>query len=220
MGCGHYRDPYLDRAWFDRHTVEAIADEMVRDVEEGVRDTGIKAGIIGEIGADRWYVSAAEERSFRAAARAHLRTGLTISTHAARWPVGLEQLQLLTGEGADPRRVIIGHADSVPLPDYHLALARQGCYVCFDAIGNGTPYDLRRTVDYVIALVRAGFGAQILLSHDTFLRGQLRADGGPGYTYLLTDFLPLLIAAGLEEAEVRRFVTANPRAALTGEPLT
>jgi predicted metal-dependent phosphotriesterase family hydrolase len=220
MGCGHYRDPYLDRAWFDRHAVEAIADEMVRDVDEGVRDTGIRAGIIGEIGADRWYVSATEERSFRAAARAHLRTGLTISTHAARWPVGLEQLHLLTEEGADPRRVIIGHADSVPLPDYHLALAKQGCYVSFDAIGNGTPYDLRRTVDYVIALVRAGFGAQILLSHDTFMRGQLRADGGPGYTYVLTDFLPLLIAAGLEEAEVRRFVTANPRAALTGEPLT
>jgi predicted metal-dependent phosphotriesterase family hydrolase len=218
MGCGHYRDPYLDRAWFDRHSVEAIADEIVRDVDEGVRDTGIRAGIIGEIGADRWYISAAEERSFRAAARASLRTGLTISTHAARWPVGLEQLRLLTGEGADPRRVIIGHTDSVPLPDYHLALARQGCYVSFDGIGTGTPYDLRRTVDYVVALVRAGFGSQVLLSHDIFLRGQLREDGGPGYAYLLTDFLPLLTAAGLEEDEVRGFVTANPRAALTGEP--
>jgi len=50
------------------------------------------------------------------------------------------------------------------------------------------------------------------------MRGQLRADGGPGYTYLLTDFLPLLIAAGLDEEEVRRYVTVNPRAALTGEP--
>ena len=66
--------------------------------------------------------------------------------------------------------------------------------------------------------MRAGFGAQVLLSHDIFMRGQLRADGGPGYTYLLTDFLPLLIASGFEEEEVRRFVTANPRSALTGEP--
>jgi predicted metal-dependent phosphotriesterase family hydrolase len=108
----------------------------------------------------------------------------------------------------------------LPLPDYHLALAKQGSYVSFDAIGNGTPYDLRRTVDYVVALVRAGFGSQILLSHDIFMRGQLHADGGPGYTYLLTDFLPLLIAAGLDEEEVRRYVTVNPRAALTGEPST
>src|SRR5215475_1005268 len=111
MGCGHYRDPYLDRDWFDRTAVDAIADQIVLDITDGVRGTGVRAGIIGEIGADRLYISAAEERSFRAAARAHLRTGLTISTHAARWPVGLEQLQLLTEEGADPRRVIIGHAD-------------------------------------------------------------------------------------------------------------
>jgi predicted metal-dependent phosphotriesterase family hydrolase len=217
MGCGHYRDPYLDRDWFDRHAVDAIADEIVADIEEGVRGTGIRAGIIGEIGADKWYISAAEERSFRAAARAHGRTGLTISTHAARWPVGLEQLKLLAEEGVDPRRVIVGHADTVPLPDYHLALARQGSYVSFDSIGTGTPYDLDRAVDYVMALVRAGFGAQVLLSHDVFLRGHLRADGGPGYGYLLTDFLPMLEAASLDPEEIRGFVTTNPRAALTGE---
>ncbi len=115
MGCGHYRDPYLDRNWFDRMAVDAIADEIVRDLTEGVGGTGIRAGIIGEIGADRHYISAAEERSFRAAARAHLRTGVTINTHAARWPVGLAQLRLLAEEGVDPRRVIIGHTDSVPV---------------------------------------------------------------------------------------------------------
>lgn len=217
MGCGHYRDPYLDRDWFDRHAVDAIADELVRDIEEGVGGTGIRAGVIGEIGADKSYVSAAEERSFRAAARAQLRTGLTISTHAARWPVGLDQLALLTAEGVDPRRVIIGHADTVPLPEYHLELARSGCYVSFDSIGTGTAYDLRRVVDYILALVRAGHAGQILLSHDVFLRGHLLADGGCGYGYLLTSFLPLLTQAGLDQEEARQLVTANPRAALTGE---
>jgi predicted metal-dependent phosphotriesterase family hydrolase len=216
MGCGHYRDPYLNRDWFDRHAVDAVADEIVAEIEEGANGTGIRPGIIGEIGADKWYISAAEERSFRAAARAHLRTGLTISTHAARWPVGLEQARLLAEEGVDPRRVIIGHADTVPIPEYHLSLARLGCYVCFDSIGTGTDYDLSRAVDYVMALVRAGFSGQVLLSHDVFLRGHLRADGGPGYGYLLTDFLPLLIDAGLDAEEVRSFVTSNPVRALTG----
>src|SRR6267143_249850 len=75
--------------------VDLTPDEIGRDITEGVRGTGVRAGIIGEIGADRRYISAAEERSFRAAARAHLKTGLTISTHAARWPVGLAQLKLL-----------------------------------------------------------------------------------------------------------------------------
>jgi predicted metal-dependent phosphotriesterase family hydrolase len=216
MGCGHYRDPYLNRDWFDRHAVAAIAEEMIADIEEGVHQTGVRAGIIGEIGADRSYISAAEERSFRAAARAHLRTGLTISTHAARWPVGLEQLRLLAEAGVDPRRVIVGHADTVPSTDYHAALARTGSFVSFDSIGTGTPYDLRRVVDYVMAMVRSGFGGQVLLSHDVFLRGHLKADGGPGYGYLLTEFLPLLVEAGLDPEEVRSFVTANPQCALTG----
>ncbi len=216
MGCGHYRDPYLNHDWFNRHAVDAIAGQIVADIEEGVNGTGIRAGIIGEIGADKWYISAAEERSFRAAARAHLRTGLTISTHAARWPVGLEQVRLLAEEGVDPRRVIVGHADTVPIPDYHLNLARQGCYISFDSIGTGTPYDLSRAVDYVLALARAGFGDQVLLSHDVFLRGHLHADGGPGYGYLLTEFLPLLVEAGLDPEEVRSLVTVNPQRALAG----
>jgi len=215
MGCGHYRDPYLDRGWFDRTAVDAIAEGLVRDITEGVRGTGIRAGIIGEIGADRAYISAAEERSFRAAARAHLQTGLTISTHAARWPVGTAQLRLLAEEGVDPRHVIIGHTDSVPDPGYHLALVRQGCYVSFDSIGTGSPYDTRRAVDYVLELVRAGFGDQILLSHDVCLRDHLRACGGCGYAFVLTEFLPMLTAAGLDREQVAGFVTANPRAALT-----
>src|SRR5215469_17067832 len=211
MGCGHYRDPYLDRDWFDRHAVDAIADQIVADIEEGVGGTGIRAGIIGEIGADKWYISAAEERSFRAAARAHHRTGLTISTHAARWPVGLDQLDLLAEEGVDPRRVIVGHADSVPIPEYHLALAEQGCYVSFDGIGTGSRYDLDQAAGSVLDLVHAGFGDQILLSHDVCLRDHLRAHGGCGYGFLITEFLPMLEAAGLDDAQVRRFVTENPR---------
>ena len=216
MGCGHYRDPYLDRGWFDRTPVDAIADEIVRDITEGVRGTGVRAGIIGEIGADRRYISAAEERSFRAAARAHLKTGLTISTHAARWPVGLAQLKLLAEEGVDPGRVIVGHTDTVPIPGYHLALVEQGCYISFDSIGTGSSYDTHRAVDYVLDLVRAGFGSQILLSHDVCLRDHLRATGGCGYAYLLTEFLPLLTAAGLDQEQVRAFVTDNPVAALAG----
>lgn len=216
MGCGHYRDPYLNREWFDRTPVDAIAEEIVRDLTEGVGGSGVRAGIIGEIGADRGYISAAEERSFRAAARAHLRTGVTINTHAARWPVGLAQLRLLAEEGVDPRRVIVGHTDSVPVPGYQLDLVGQGAYVSFDSIGTGSPYHTRRAAEYVLDLVQAGFGSQILLSHDICLHDHLRAAGGCGYAYLLTEFLPMLTAAGLDQEQVRALTTDNPRAALSG----
>ncbi len=110
MGTGWYRDPFLDRQYFETHSTDEIAADIVRDIEVGVADTGVRAGVIGEIACDR-VITPAEERSFRAAARAHLRTGATISTHAARWPIGHAQLDILCQEGVDPGRVIIGHSE-------------------------------------------------------------------------------------------------------------
>jgi len=214
MGCGHYRDPYLDRDWFDRTSVDEIADLIVRELEEGVDDTGIRAGIIGEIGADKWYISAAEERSFRAAARAHLKTGVTITTHAARWPIGIPQLDILRAEGVDPRRVIIGHCDMVTIPDYHEAIARRGAYVEFDTIRGESEYDLEIRVSFVRNLINKGFIDRILLSHDVCLRSLLSISGGCGYDFIFTTFLPRLREAGVEDEEIQRITVLNPRDAL------
>lgn len=215
LGTGHYRDPYLDREWFDRHGADAIAELMVRDLESGFPGTEVKAGVIGEIGAEQWYVSAAEERSFRAAARAHLRTGVTVTTHAARWPVGLAQLDILTAEGVDPGRVVIGHCDMVPSPEYHLEVARRGAYVQFDTFHRCTePRALRSRVDAIMRLVRAGFLERVLVSHDMFLADHLGTAGGPGLTYITERLPAALAAAGLDAGETEQILVANPQAAL------
>lgn len=216
MGSGHYRFPYLDADALDRLSVDEVAEGIVRDLIEGVGDSKVRAGVIGEIGADKWYVSAHEERSFRAAARAHLRTGATITTHAARWPIGLAQLDLLEAEGVDPGSVIIGHCDTVPLPDYHLALARRGAFVQFDNIRGVTEFDTRRQVDYVMAMRDAGHLDRVLLSHDVCLRSHLAIAGGPGFTLVSRDFLPRLRACGVSDEEIRLLVVDNPRRALAG----
>ena len=216
MGSGWYRHPFLDRSYFDTHSTNEIAAAIVRDIEVGVDDTGVRAGLIGEIACDQ-YITPAEERSFRAAARAHLRTGVTITTHAARWPVGLPQLDILREEGVDPRRVIIGHSDMVLEPEYHLALARRGAFVQFDTIDGDSDYDNRLRVDFILNLMRAGFADRILLSQDICLRSQFKTYGGIGYDFLVTRFLPLLRQAGLAEDDIQQLIVDNPRRALTGE---
>ena len=214
MGSGWYREPYYDPEVYEKSTNQ-LADDIVRDILEGVDDTGIRAGIIGEIGSDdRRPISPAEERSFRAAARAQKRTGVTISTHAAFSRVGLEQLDLLMEEGVDPARVIIGHAGHMSDPDYHAALARRGAWVQFDRIRGMHEWDARRYVELIQEFLDRGFLRQLLLSHDVCMLPHLRAYGGTGYDFLLTDFVERLRGAGLSQREIDTLLIDNPRAAL------
>jgi predicted metal-dependent phosphotriesterase family hydrolase len=217
MGTGFYRHPFIDEAWMDRHSTDEVADLLVRDAREGIDGTGVRAGVIGEIGCDR-FLTPAEERSFRAAARAHHETGLTITTHAARWPVGLPQLRLLAEEGVAPGRVIVGHCDMVPDPDYHLALAERGAWVQFDNVQAGPELTLDRVVGYVRRLVDAGWGHRVLLSQDVCLVSHFRSMGGSGYGFVLREFVPRLEAAGIAPAVVRAMLTDNPARALVGAP--
>lgn len=214
-GTGFYRHPFLDEDWFDRHSTDEVADLLIADIRVGIDDTSVRAGIIGEIGCDR-YLTPAEERSFRAAARAHLETGLTITTHAGRWPVGIPQLRLLREEGVVPGRVIIGHCDMVLDQTYHLAIAEAGAWVEFDTIQADTDHVLDRTVAAIRALVDAGYEDRILLSQDVCLVSQFRAMGGSGYGYILREFRGRLQAAGIGEATIERFMVTNPARALTG----
>jgi phosphotriesterase-related protein len=225
IGCGLYRHQYYDSEWVDRMSTNSLADWIVRELIEGIDGTRIRAGIIGEIACDEW-ITAQEERVFRAAARAHQQTGVTISTHAARWPVGLAQLDLLAEEGVDPHRVIIGHCDTVAsvkwtsvnqVTDYHEALARRGAYVQFDTIRRTSDHDLDVRVRYVTNLLDKGYGSQILLSHDVCFRSALRAYGGGGYDFIFTDFIPRLQEARVTQEQINMLLIANPRRALTGE---
>jgi predicted metal-dependent phosphotriesterase family hydrolase len=220
MGSGWYRGAhYPAETLVDRRSVDALADEIVRDTTVGVAETGIRAGIIGEIGTDKPWLSAQEERVHRAAARAARRTGLAITTHAVQSTVGLDQLTVFEAEGADLSRVIIGHADSNPSLDYHLAIAGRGATIEFDFLGMSfTPLERHgegRIVDNLRELLSRGHVERILLSQDVCHDSQLCRYGGNGYTYLADTFLPRLRAAGVSDAEIRTITVDNPRRLLT-----
>ena len=137
MGSGWYRGAYYPaEAQIDRRSVDDLAAELVAEFRDGVRGTGVHPGIIGEIGTDKPWVSALEERVHRAAARAAVATGMAISTHAIMSPVGLAQLRIFEEEHVDPARVVIGHADSYPVLDHYLEILDRGANLEFDFIGH------------------------------------------------------------------------------------
>ena len=220
MGCGWYRGAYYPaEALIDRRSVDALADDLVAEARDGVGENGVRPGIIGEIGTDKPWLSAQEERVHRAAARAARRTGLAITTHGVLSAVGLEQLRVFEEEGADPTRVVIGHADSFPVLEHHLAILERGASVEFDFLGMSFNAVERhgegRVIDLLCELLSRGHVERVLLSQDVCNDSQLTRYEGNGYTYLAQTFLPRLREAGVSEAEIETMTVANPRRILT-----
>ena len=224
MGCGWYREAYYPaEARIDRRSVEDLADELVREASDGIAvpglDAAVRPGIIGEIGTDKPWLSAQEERVHRAVARASRRTGLAITTHAVMSDVGLAQLTVFEDEGADLSRVIIGHADSYPVLDHYLEIIRRGANLEFDFLGMSfTPQERLgepRIIDLLRELLSRGHADRLFVSQDVCHNAQLRHYQGNGYTYLQDTFLPRLRAAGVSAAEVDQLTIANPRRILT-----
>ena len=238
MGAGWYQKLYHP-ADMDRRTVEDMSDEIVRDVTVGVGGTGIRSGIIGEVGIEGNPITENEVKSIRASGRASRITGAPISFH--RGGLGRERLEvigILGEEGTDLTRVIFGHSDTISA-DYGLMLEllSHGVYIQFDLLGRvGVPLrfapaedDLRMfmtsagtamVADAIPRLIDAGYADRILLSQDVCTKMQLKRYGGTGYSFIMEKFLPEMRSRGVSEEHVRMMMVENPQRILTlVEPL-
>ncbi|WP_131735565.1 phosphotriesterase family protein [Actinomadura roseirufa] len=191
-----------------------LTRRLLTEIEDGLDGTGVRPGVIGEIGTGG-EPSADEERCLRAAAAAAVRTGLPLATHAHLGRGGLVQLDILTSEGLAPGRISIGHQDLLDDAATHRRLAAAGAYVAFDTIGKASYQSdevrLRRALD----LIEAGHAARLLLSNDVSRGGYLKANGGGGYGVVFDSFVPRLAAAGVDDVTLRMILHDNPIRFLT-----
>ena len=223
-GCGFYVE-IAHPTWVATASVEELRDHMLRDIQEGIDGTGIRAGIIGELGTS-YAVAPVEERVLQAGAQAQRRTGLAITVHmGGRAGESRRVLDILEEAGADPARVILDHMDD-DLADLeaHAAAAARGAYVEYDAfgaewyfdpLGTVTPRDTDR-IQAVRWMAERGFLDHVLIAQDVWLKQGLRRYGGFGYDHILHTIVPAMLGAGLEETDIQRVLVRNPARALTG----
>ncbi len=220
-------------AWSFAADLGELTERFTQDVLHGIGTTGVRAGLIGEIGTSgvsqqarvkQGDMTAQEAKVLQAAGRAARRTGAAVAVHLdPRGQGAFAAIRLLQAEGVAPERMIMCHMDAHPNLDYHRAVAAQGVYVEYDHFGReyyaghlGRPYGLdTRRVELLQALVADGYAEQVLISQDVCCKLDLCRHGGVGYGHVLRTIVPRLRQAGLSEADLDAILVHNPRQVLT-----
>jgi phosphotriesterase-related protein len=201
-------------------SVEAIADEIVGEALHGIGDSGVKIGIIGEIGVSPGF-TAIEEKSLRGAAQAQARCGLPLMIHLPAWyRYGHRVLDIIEAEGGDLRHTVLCHMNPSGRDlDYQSALAERGAFLEYDMIGMDFFYADQQAqcpsdednATAITALIDRGYGQRILMSQDVFLKMMLTRYGGFGYAYLQRHFIPRLRRHGVDQQTILDLMVNNPR---------
>ena len=226
MGAGYYV-PVSHPEGMDDISEDDIAEQIVRDVTEGVGETGVRSGIIGEIGCV-YPLTANVLKVVRAAARAQVRTGAPILIHPGHGQSApAEILDILVESGADPANVVLGHLDA-RIKDRGVLreLASAGTFLEFDTFGieHGgyggdpkaipMPSDAGR-MDLLEYLVGLGHREQVVIAHDVCHRWRFVRFGGTGYGHILASVVPRLRARGFGTDDIDAMLERNPARALT-----
>ena len=226
MGAGWYIDKVHPEDMGSR-TENDLAKQIIKELTEGINETTVKAGIIGEIGCS-WPLTDNERKVLRAAATAQSETGAPILIHPGRdESAPNEILEVLAEAGANLGRVIMGHLDrTVFSDDTTIEIAKSGCYMEYDLFGNESshyplpgsymPNDEQR-LEKIQLLMNEGFGEKILVAQDICTKHRLVKYGGHGYHHILQNIIPRMKQKGFSKEEIDNIVTNNPSKILTFE---
>lgn len=213
---GFYQQMFMPVQVFEK-SVSQLADEMIRDIEEGIKGTSIKAGVIGEIATSQDLWTPEEEKVFKAAIIAQRETGTPISTHTSIGTLGHEQVHFFQRGQADLTHIVIGHVDLTGDSQYIIDMLKQGVNVEFDTIGKKNYMPEETRISMLKDIEQAGFTDQVLMSMDITRKSMLKKNGGNGYAYLLKDFVPLLKEHGISETFIQKMLVSNPKRIFGGE---
>ena len=207
---GQYKEPFLPAKTF-RLDAEALAAEWIEEWRDGIDGTDVRPGFV-KTAVNPEPLAPTQVKIIRAAGLASRATGLPIATHTGRADQARQILDILEQVGVEPERWIFVHAQNEDDMGKLCEVAGTGCWVELDGIGEDT---LEKHMRPLLALLEAGHGDRLLLSHDA---GWYRVGEEPGgkkkpYTTLLTAFLPAAERRGVDPETLRRITEHNPGAA-------
>ena len=220
-GCGVFLSPTSDEE--AAMTEDDIYEKIINDLTVGIDGTDMKAGVIGEIGSGD-KITDFQARGLRAAARAQKETGAGLQIHASLYTdEGLNALDMVLKNGANPEKVVIDHADVRLHEPYIMGILERGAWVEFDNFGKeyyvdrwnrnllkgSFAYDKER-VQMIKKLIDRGYAGQLLVTNDICLKSMLHRYGGWGYDHIGVNIIPMMGDYGITSEQIDRITRDNP----------
>jgi phosphotriesterase-related protein len=198
---------------------DVMTDMFVKDITEGIADSGVKAAVL-KCCTDKPGVTPNIERILRAVARAHRETGAPISTHSdAIKQNGRDQQRIFAEEGVDLSRVVIGHSGDTTDLAYLQELMDRGSIIGCDRFGlyHANSLSFEGRVDVVAQLCELGYADRIVLSHDCscymdwLTSATVTAQPRWQLTHVPQDVVPALKERGVSDTQIRQLLVDNPK---------
>ncbi|MGI6454553.1 MAG: phosphotriesterase family protein [bacterium] len=189
-------------------SADSLAAQWIQEWENGIDGTGIKPGFI-KIGVDPGDLSDVDEKLVRAAARTHLKTGLTIASHTGNGPAE-QQIEILAREGVAHDAFVWVHAHGVQDTSRLVQAAERGAWISLD---NVSASSIQRHLEALLALRKNNLLHRALLSHDAGWYHVGEPEGGKfrPYTALFHEFIPAMHEAGFSPGEIDQILKINPQ---------
>jgi phosphotriesterase-related protein len=201
---------------------EGLLELFVADLEVGIADSGVKAGMLKCVLEQRGYTTG-QRQVHEAVCEAHRRTGASITVHTnARRRNGTAVLDFFAERGVELTKVVLGHSGDSNDLDYLMSLMDRGATIGCDRFGLESLNQTAQRVRTVADLCDRGYADRIVLSQDAasfcdFFSGSETSrtlqETSPNwnYSYLAREVLALMQAEGITAESIDRMLVDNPR---------
>jgi phosphotriesterase-related protein len=200
-------------SWARAESVDALAARWIDEADNGIEGAGVRPGFI-KLSVNGGPLSEIERKLIRAAAIAHLETGLTIGVHTRLAAAAFEQLASLGEAGVHPSAWIWIHAQAEPDPARLIEAAKSGAWISFDGVA---PDTVAAHVEKVKRMRDEDLLGRVLVSQDAgwYSVGEPRGGDFRSFDTVFTSFIPMLREHDFSQSEIDTIFVRNPAEAFS-----
>ena len=189
-------------------TAEQLAQRWIGEFQKGIEDSGIRPGFMKISVGDTLPMSVVHQKLVKAAAKAHLATGMTIASHTGPALPAIKQISILEEEGVHPSAFIWVHAQAEKDFTWYNKAAEKGAWISLD----GVAWDVKGHLDRLVYCKKNKLLGHVLISHDA---GWYKPDEPGGgefkpFVAIFDELIPMLKENGFSQPEIDLLLIENP----------